>query len=175
MADWMKLVKKCIAQKEQNDWRNRITKSKLLLYSKIKSELCQEEYILLLPTWSRRIFLMLRAGASQLRIETGRRIKEPRHLRTCRACVSNQLEDESHFMFYCPIYDRQREELLKEIFEKTDLHYNLSSCLDDHNFLLDAMIGRGFPDKKTREIVCLAVAKFLKRAFRRRKIFVPLE
>ena len=93
--------------------------------------------------------MFLRAGASQLRIETGRRVNEPKEMRTCRACVSPQLEDEAHFMFYCPIYNQERATLMKEIFENTESHIDLSSCLDDPMMLLDATIGHGFTSKKT--------------------------
>jgi len=45
-----------------------------------------------------------RIGNHKLRIETGRYDQIPRVKRLCPISVSNQIEDESHFLIYCNQY-----------------------------------------------------------------------
>ena len=55
--------------------------------------------------------MRFRTGAHHLAIETGRwaRPKLPRQLRVCSKCSCTVVEDEVHFLFECPAYDRIRE------------------------------------------------------------------
>ena len=58
-----------------------------------------------------RLLSNLRTGAHHLAIETGRwaRPKLPRQHRVCSKCSCTVVEDEVHFLFECPAYDRIRE------------------------------------------------------------------
>ena len=55
--------------------------------------------------------MRFRTGAYHLAIETGRwaRPKLPRQHRVCSKCSCTVVEDEVHFLFECPAYDRIRE------------------------------------------------------------------
>ena len=55
--------------------------------------------------------MRFRTGAHHLAIETGRwaRPKLPRQHRVCSKCSCTVVEDEVHFLFECPAYDRIRE------------------------------------------------------------------
>ena len=67
-----------------------------------------------------------------MRIETGRHNKTPENLRTCYLCNSNQIEDESHFLFSCKHYHDTRKKYFDEINDKyrnfTDLD-NISKIM----------------------------------------------
>src|SRR6185436_3521391 len=63
---------------EKRRWLIRISeKPKLRLYMRIKDQLCEEEYLNLGDSWTRRLLTNLRAGSSELQIEIGRRQNEP--------------------------------------------------------------------------------------------------
>ena len=53
-----------------------------------------------------------RTSCHDLRIERERylppAIKAPRHERTCLMCASSAIEDETHLVFHCPLYDDLR-------------------------------------------------------------------
>ena len=172
LTAWIRLVKAKIADREERDWKLRLElKTKLTLYRHIKSKLAQEEYITWLPTWKRKILTTIRAGASKLRIETGRWRREPRERRTCQICVQNSIEDEAHFMLYCPMYHMERNNMFNEIMVGTEGYHDLRMMLHDPNRMLDVLIGHSFLSSSSRNAVCVAVAKYLTQAFKRRKLF----
>ena len=87
-SNFSNLVKKLIARKEENEWREQIEKKpKLRLYKKLKSKLILEEYVLELDREQRRHLTMLRGGTNKLRIETGRWNNESEPARVCNVCV----------------------------------------------------------------------------------------
>ena len=55
-----------------------------------------------------------RIGNHKLRIETGRYDQIPRVKRLCPISVSNQIEDESHFLIYCNQYSILRNKFYKK-------------------------------------------------------------
>ena len=71
-----------------------------------------------------------RCSAHALRVERDRHlpaaVKPPRHLRTCLICASDNVEDEGHFIFHCPLYDSLR-------LQYADLFSTV--CLDVSSFL----------------------------------------
>ena len=52
-----------------------------------------------------------------LRIETGRyeNPKLPEEQRVCLICGQNTVENEIHFLIYCPVYEEKRTELFNSI------------------------------------------------------------
>ena len=48
-------------------------------------------------------------------IETGTYNKTPHDKRLCPVCDSNEIEDEKHFLCYCPKYFKLRNEFFAEI------------------------------------------------------------
>ena len=62
-----------------------------------------------IPEKIRIIITKWRLSCHSLRIETGRR--DPyilRHLRVCRSCIPPVVEDESHVIYICPLYETLR-------------------------------------------------------------------
>ena len=72
----------------------------------------------------------------ELQIEIGRRQNEPLESRTCRICVKNVIEDEGHFLLYCPMYDRERKDMFDEILEHTEEKFDLRVMLHDAHWFL---------------------------------------
>ena len=94
-----------------NFWKTSILQSpRLDFYSKIKHELKEESY-LRLPFRSRQALAKLRCSNHYLEIEKARHNKFkdiPREHRLCKICKHNKTEDEWHFLFECPGYNRIR-------------------------------------------------------------------
>ena len=57
----------------------------------------------------------------------GTTLKTPENLRTCSLCNSNQIEDDSHFLFPCEHYNDTRNNFFDEI---NDLKYRNFNDLD---------------------------------------------
>ena len=71
----------------------------------------------------RSSFSKLRLGTLQLELEKGRRHNILRTDRHCKICNSNEVEDETHFIFSCPTLSRYREPFIKKI---NDLSHNFA-------------------------------------------------
>ena len=59
--------------------------------------------------------MKFRIGNHKLMIENGRYDKTPRNNRLCPTCVSNQIEDKIHLLFYCPKYSILRDGFYRKI------------------------------------------------------------
>ena len=87
---------------------------KLRFYRLFKSEYLTEPYILKCRNKSTRSFIaQIRAGALPLQVEVGRFIQQALQDRICQHCKS--LEDELHFIFYCPLYLQLRIEFYNQV------------------------------------------------------------
>ena len=60
----------------------------------------------------RSVLAQFRLGILPIRIETGRFIGEKVEDRLCRKCNQNQIENEIHFLFHCPLYNDIRLDVL---------------------------------------------------------------
>ena len=134
------------------------TKSKLRLYRKLKTKLTLEDYVVELPREKRRILTMLRGGTNRLRIETGRWVGEREEERVCKVCLSNEVEDETHFLLACPFYVIQRTEMFAKIREACNLD---DIEMMNNDWQLEILIGVGWrkSGKGIREIVLEYVRK----------------
>ena len=95
---------------ECSKWKEKLN-SKPKLRKHFKSEKQIENYIKLNLSNKERSFLaQLRMGTLPLFIETGRYTKVPANQRFCFNCP-NSIEDEFHFCFSCPVYNKFRNEL----------------------------------------------------------------
>ena len=58
-----------------------------------------------------------RLGNHRLRIETGRHTvpKTPENLRVCSLCQSNEIENESHVLFSCIVYNNFRSKFFDDV------------------------------------------------------------
>jgi len=171
LKTWNDNAKLWIAERENRNWKTRILeKSKLRLYRQVKSKLSFEDYLTEIPELKyRREFTKIRSGTSDLRIETGRWLKEELEDRTCCMCVKDLVEDESHFLLDCYPYESLRRKMFQQIRYRTGDTYRLWLMRDDRQWMVDTLIGDGLKDKKHRIIVRIAVSKFILRAMRLRQ------
>ena len=117
---WDKELREKIQEREEKEWRERMnTKPKLRTYRTLKQTLKFEPYLKHDDPQAREIMTRLRGGTNGLRIETGRypntnrdRRLEP-HERRCLLCMSDEIEDEKHFVLQCVLY----EDLRKKMFD----------------------------------------------------------
>ena len=90
-------------------------KPKLRSYVMFKNIFKRESYVKMTHSkMSRSIFAQLRLGILPLDIETGRFRHIPSESRMCHFC-KNEIEDELHFVYVCPVYSNHRKILLNEI------------------------------------------------------------
>ena len=76
--------------------------SKLYIYSKIKSELKLENYLLFFSNFKmRQLFTKFRVSDHSLEIESGRYKNITREERKCKNCNLNEIGDEYHFFLKC--------------------------------------------------------------------------
>ena len=61
---------------------------------------------------------MLRGGTNCLRIERGRWVGEKVEERVCLVCMSDEVENEQHFVLECPMYVCERARMFEEIRKK---------------------------------------------------------
>ena len=88
-------------------WKRHVTsKPKLRTYALFKTHFDTEKYITQNLSRKQRSMLgQLRSGILPLEIETGRFRNIPPHKRICHVCNQNNVENEYHFLFACPLYE----------------------------------------------------------------------
>lgn len=89
---------------------------KLRFYRELKTTYCIEPYILdTLNKNSQRALFRLRASSHQLEVERGRHTRPftPLHLRICKYCDENAVDDEFHFLFKCTFHNLDRHNMLE--------------------------------------------------------------
>ena len=92
------------------------SKPKLRTSALFKINLKTEFYVsLLIPKCKRSIFCQFRSGILPLAIETGRYRNVPADERLCEICNLNLVEDEIHFLCFCPRYQELRTEVYKNV------------------------------------------------------------
>lgn len=121
-------VENAVMEKYVTDWSTSINsvigvsgrgRNKLRTYCTFKFKFQTEVYCkMILPTRHRSALCKFRCGVAPLRIETGRYENLPLDERKCPFC--NVLEDESHVLLECSLYDDLRAVLL----EKASLYEN---------------------------------------------------
>ena len=156
--EWNRLIFDRIQDREQKNWRKRMTeKPKLRTYRKVKRKLEIEEYLKSQDKKGRRALAKLRSGTNCLRIETGRHVGLNKEDRKCWfGC--DAIEDEKHFLLYCTMYDDIREEFKKKIDEK-----------DYRDRGLEMMLGKGDSEELKHAMV------YVNRAMARRRRILELK
>jgi len=150
---WGTIIKSALAAREQKEWAREVAaKPKLRTYQKLKSKFCYELYLNCGDSWTRSLMTMMRGGTNMLRIERGRWNKEKVEERVCRVCTTNQVENEQHFLLECKVYESVRQRMYKEIAQVTDDKYDMHMMKDNKEWMMDALIGHGLPDKTTEII-----------------------
>ena len=110
---------------------------KLRFYSKICTSFDLKQYLRFdLPKFNRSLITKIRISAHQLAIETGRYMKPPlpvpeRFGKNCK----NKVEDEKHFILYCPLYKNLRNKYIinEESQSDSDEIYLISRILNPVN------------------------------------------
>lgn len=168
---WNKLVLKCLADREEDQWRCRVkVKPKLRLYMQLKSCLSREEYLDTCKRDQARLICMFRGGTNELRVETGRWKEEKLEERTCLVCAMGLVEDEAHVLLRCYAYERERKEMFDDIFLQTSLM--VDKMWADASWMLDILIGHGARSKYNRKMISQAVGRFLKKVLEMRRKFL---
>ena len=110
--------------------------NKLRTYCKFKEVYKQEKYVQyqFLSHTHRSALAKFRAGVAPLRIETGRYESIPLPRRVCFNC-NDMIEDETHVLLFCPLYDEIRNELFQHAYE-TEQSFNTLNDIDKLCFLL---------------------------------------
>ena len=95
---------------QKSKWEEDVLKKpKLRFYRLFKKGVQLENYVQYNMSSAERSYTaQLRFGILPLHIETGRfRAIDPEN-RLCSVCDTQQVEDEIHFLFHCPLYNQQR-------------------------------------------------------------------
>ena len=93
-------------------------KPKLRTYRQLKTRLRFEQYLTTKDREEREVMTRLRGGTNELRIETGRYAitnrDRPLELdeRRCLICMNGEIEDETHFLLDCCVFEDLRQEML---------------------------------------------------------------
>ena len=135
---------------------------KLRTYITLKHKLEREKYLELRDRYGAPELTKLRGG---LRIESGRYQKIPRELRLCEVCTRGEVEDESHFMLDCSLYDDLREEMWSTLerwmgFKREDLSKEKQ---------LNALIGDEFAENEFYDGILKTAMQYIKQAMKRRQ------
>ena len=87
-------------------------KPKLRTYIKFKNQYETEPYVTaLMPSYQRSVLARLRCGILPLEIEVGRYSPSiPEEQRLCKLCNNLSVENETHFLFHCPLYESKRRD-----------------------------------------------------------------
>ena len=154
------IIKEILFQNVKDRWAlDILCKPKLRTYCEIKHVYGPEDYFLYnLPKKKRSLCAQIRAGILGLHIETGRYVGTPEEDRLCGMCDLNEIENEMHFVFYCPFYNSVR----KIPFDKVDPNYEFV-WLEDYEKL-----------KRLFQHEIFSFAAFLEKAWamRRRAIYM---
>ena len=98
---------------EQEHWNcSRFGFEKLLYYNLYKGDFAVEDYVTAnFSKQQRFIIAQFGAGVLPLEIEVGRYQNVPLGERTCKICLSGEVEDEVHFLCVCTHYNQERSHL----------------------------------------------------------------
>ena len=156
-------------------------KPKLRTYRQLKTELRFERYLTTRDREAREVMTRLRGGTNELRIETGRYpiTNRDRPLevseRRCLICLSGEIEDETHFMLDCDVYEDLRHNML-EVVSSTLLRQlqpieiaKARKDEDGRKKIMAALVGELFTSEPELRAAAL---HFCKRAMKRRNNIV---
>ena len=96
-----------------------------------------EKYLVDLPFDSARFLLKFRVLNHKLPIQKGRFLGIERNERKCNKCSCNDLGDEYHYLFLCPVFHEVRNKYLKPYFysRPNAIKYEKLMCSKKKNIL----------------------------------------
>ena len=120
------VIKQRLLDQSQQLIRSQISASPKFTYCKYLIDVYSIQYYLskFIPVHLRKCITKFRLSSHNLTIETGRYIATDRSKRTCFSCV-DEIEDEYHFIFVCPLYNSLRKQYVKPYYWKTLLCINV--------------------------------------------------
>ena len=139
--------------------------SKLRTYITLKHKLEREKYLEVSNRYGAPELTKIRGGSNRLRIETGRWSKIPKEERFCEICVSGEVEDETHFMLFCPAYNNLRENMWKEL-ERFGIRKDEITTQEK----LNTLIGDRTAESEDYAMMMKSVMKYIEKAMRNRKM-----
>ena len=132
-------------------------KPKLRTYKLFKRHVETEKYVTAkLSRYERSLIAKFRSGTLQLAIETGRFRNIEINDRLCISCNQNQVEDEIHFLCFCPFYHDLRQKLY------SDLKIDPESFENNYDLFIEIM--------RSERIYCLS--SFIVNAWGKRRDFI---
>ena len=178
---WRSRIKERIREREETQWKESMqTKPKLRTYRQLKTKLQFERtYLTTRDREAREVMTRLRGGTNELRIETGRYAitnrDRPLELneRRCLICLNGEIEDETHFVMNCNVYDDLRAKMLDAVSsalskEGVEVEEAMKSE-EGRKKIMTALMGELFSSNSELRAAAL---HFCKRAMRRRNEIV---
>ena len=108
--------------------------SKLFTYSLFKKEFQFEKYLNVIKESNlSNLLSRFRLSSHDLLIETGRYNGVPRHMRICKCCNMNVIENEFHFLLVCPLFRELRKKYFKKYYCHWPSIYKFNSILLSQN------------------------------------------
>ena len=138
---WRRFISSKIFDHEQKSWWSDMVingeNSKLRTYVTFKKSLRLEKY-LLAPSSNagKRFHTSLRSGTNILAIDMDRRVGIHKDFRFCKQCDLKLVEDEKHFLVYCPKYAQLRNNFYQSILNITATKWNFMTRPPDEVFIL---------------------------------------
>ena len=178
---WRSRIKERIREREETQWKESMqTKPKLRTHRQLKTKLQFERtYLTTRDREAREVMTRLRGGTNELRIETGRYAitnrDRPLELneRRCLICLNGEIEDETHFVMNCNVYDDLRAKMLDAVSsalskEGVEVEEAMKSE-GGRKKIMTALMGELFSSNSELRAAAL---HFCKRAMRRRNEIV---
>ena len=130
--------KQLLMEKFKSNWSNDVmSQNKLDVYRLVKQNFCAENYVKLnFKKQIHSVITQLRAGCLPIEIELGRYQNIPRDQRLCKQCTQNHIENELHFIIYCPKFDQIRHDLLTSLNKYLEM-VKISLCASDQILFTD--------------------------------------
>ena len=111
------LISQRIKDQFIQQWYRDINQNELYYnYRMYKNKFELEKYLVELPFDSARFLLKFRVLNHKLPIQKGRFLNIERNQRKCNKCNCNELGDEYHYLFLCPVFHSVRIKFLKRYF-----------------------------------------------------------
>ena len=158
IANFKKIMKQDLVDHQKNLLK---TNKKLAFYTIFKTENKKAEFLDYIKNpHHKKVINKFRLGNHKLRIETGRHTipKTPEHLRICQICNTPEIENETHFLFYCIAYNDIRMKFFKEMSDK----YPVFDKFDDMEKIV-------FLFNNVDPFICRSVAAFVTACMDRRE------